>query len=155
MRDPYQVLGITRAASEDDIKKAYRAMAKKYHPDLNPGKKNIESTFKEINAAHDILGDPDKRAKFDRGEIDNEGNPRASGFRPRYSSGAGASSQRPPRPEDFQNFGAEDIFADLFGGAKPRSSRFDSSWGQGHDPFGSAREKARGADSNETLHVSQ
>src|SRR6185312_12585887 len=73
MRDPYTVLGVGRGASDDEIKRAYRKLAKKLHPDLNPGKKSIEAQFKEITAAYDFLSDPQKRARYDRGEIGPDG----------------------------------------------------------------------------------
>src|SRR5262249_16851554 len=65
-RDPYEVLGVSRDASEDDIKKAYRKLARQHHPDRNPGDKQAEAQFKEVQAAYDILGDNQKRANFDR-----------------------------------------------------------------------------------------
>jgi DnaJ-class molecular chaperone len=73
MRDPYTVLGVGRGASDDEIKRAYRKLAKKLHPDLNPGKKSIEAQFKEITAAYDFLSDEHKRARYDRGEIGPDG----------------------------------------------------------------------------------
>ncbi len=73
MDDPYQTLGVQRDASEEAIRKAYRKLAKRHHPDLNPGKPEAAEQFKAINAAHDLLSDPEKRARFDRGEIDAEG----------------------------------------------------------------------------------
>ncbi len=73
MRDPYTVLGVGRDASEDEIKRAYRKLAKKLHPDLNPGKKAIEAQFKEVTAAYDFLTDTQKRARYDRGEIGPDG----------------------------------------------------------------------------------
>lgn len=80
MRDPYVVLGVAREASDDAIKKAYRRLAKKLHPDLHPGNRANEQQFKEVTAAYDLLSDPAKRARFDRGEIDAAGGER--GFRP-------------------------------------------------------------------------
>ena len=71
--DPYTVLGVKNDASQDDIQKAYRKLAKKLHPDLNPGNKRAEEQFKDVSAAYDLLGDPAKRARFDRGEIDASG----------------------------------------------------------------------------------
>jgi len=65
--DPYTTLGVNKGATQDEIQKAYRRLAKKLHPDLNPGNKAAEEKFKEISAAYDLLGDPDKRARFDRG----------------------------------------------------------------------------------------
>ena len=73
MRDPYTVLGVGRGATDDEIKGAYRKLAKKLHPDLNPGKKAIEAQFKEITAAYDFLSDEHKRARYDRGEIGPDG----------------------------------------------------------------------------------
>jgi curved DNA-binding protein CbpA len=71
--DPYTVLGVKKDASQDEIQKAYRRLAKKLHPDLNPGNKQAEERFKEVSTAYDLLGDPAKRARFDRGEIDATG----------------------------------------------------------------------------------
>jgi DnaJ-class molecular chaperone len=118
MVDPYRVLGVTRQASAEDIKKAYRKLAKRLHPDVNPGNKKIETQFKEASAAYDLLSDPEKRAKFDRGEIDDQGNPRhgpggfnaggfGGGFRP------GARGRRGGAGGEDEGF-AEDIFKDFF-----------------------------------------
>lgn len=73
MRDPYEVLGVDHATSADDVKTAYRKLAKKLHPDLNPGDKTAEAKFKEVAAAYDLLSDPEKRARYDTGEIDASG----------------------------------------------------------------------------------
>jgi DnaJ-class molecular chaperone len=73
VKDPYEALGVERSASLDDIRKAYRKLAKKLHPDLNPGNKSAEEKFKEVSSAYDLLSDPDKRGRFDRGEIDATG----------------------------------------------------------------------------------
>jgi DnaJ-class molecular chaperone len=80
MRDPYQILGAKRDASEADLKKAYRRLAKVLHPDRNPDDPNARDKFAELNNAYEILGDEDKRKQFDRGEIDAEGKPRFAGF---------------------------------------------------------------------------
>ena len=74
--DPYATLGVKKDASQADLQKAYRRLAKKHHPDLNPGNSSAEEKFKEITAAYDLLSDPEKRAKFDRGEIDASGTER-------------------------------------------------------------------------------
>src|SRR3546814_8819854 len=91
MRDPYTVLGVARGASHEDVRKAYRKLAKELHPDRNPGSDAAADRFKEISAAYDILGDADKRSKFDRGEIDASGQPRARGF----SGGAYRRTEEP------------------------------------------------------------
>ncbi|HEY2528311.1 MAG TPA: J domain-containing protein [Xanthobacteraceae bacterium] len=88
MRDPYEVLGVDRKASAADIKGAYRRLAKKLHPDANKNDPKAAARFAELNAAHEIVGDEDKRKAFDRGEIDAEGKPRFRGFE---GFGAGAS----------------------------------------------------------------
>src|SRR5262249_61038744 len=71
--DPYEVLGVKRDAAQDEIRAAYRKLAKKLHPDLNPGDKQAEEKFKQVSVAYDLLGDPEKRGRFDRGEIDASG----------------------------------------------------------------------------------
>jgi len=121
--DLYQRLGVKRGASEADIKKAYRSLAKQLHPDRNKDKPDAAKRFAEVTHAYDLLSDKDKRAKYDRGEIDEDGNPKmpfGSGFGG-YSSGAGPQ----PGAGGFENFnfgsgdGADlsDLFEGLFGGA--------------------------------------
>ncbi|MBD0275751.1 MAG: DnaJ domain-containing protein, partial [Acetobacteraceae bacterium] len=77
MDDPYEILGVPRTASADDIRKAYRRLAKRWHPDTNPDKPEAESRFKAVSAAYALLSDSDQRARFDRGEIDASGAERA------------------------------------------------------------------------------
>lgn len=113
-RDPYQVLGVPRSASADDIKKAYRQLAKELHPDLNPGRADIEQRFKEVNAAYDFLSDAGRRARYDRGDIDAGGAERAGGFGTRGARGAGAGRTRP----DGYGFDPDDLFNDLFNGKR-------------------------------------
>ncbi len=92
MRDPYEVLGVDRKASAGDIKTAYRKLAKKLHPDANKNDPKAASRFSELNAAHELLADDDKRKAFDRGEIDAEGKPRFQGF---AGGGFGGGGARP------------------------------------------------------------
>ena len=126
MRDPYDVLGVSKTASEAEIKKAFRALAKKHHPDKHAGDAAAQKKFQEIGSAYDIVGDKDKRAKFDAGEIDASGNPR--GFDPGAPRGGPFGGGRQGGPRDFhftwtdqpgegaQGFNAEDLFSDLLGG---------------------------------------
>jgi DnaJ-class molecular chaperone len=134
MRDPYEVLGVPRTASEAEIKKAFRALAKKHHPDTHAGDAGAQKRFQEISAAYDIVGDKDKRAKFDSGEIGADGNPK--GFDPRQ--GGGGFRQGPfgfggdGASRDFRfswdnaggpgegGFNAEEMFADFLGGGRGR-----------------------------------
>jgi DnaJ-class molecular chaperone len=110
MRDPYEVLGIDRKASAGDIKSAYRKLAKKLHPDANKNDPKAATRFSELNAAHELLEDEDKRKSFDRGEIDAEGKPRFQGFGggggPRPGGGPGAGFGPDVNFENF-NFGPE------------------------------------------------
>ena len=80
MRDPYAILGVAKSASEKEIKSAFRKLAKKYHPDSNTSDPSAGVRFNEANQAYEILGDKEKRAQFDRGEIDNDGKPKFQGF---------------------------------------------------------------------------
>ena len=116
MKDPYEVLGVARTATPDDIRKAYRRLAKKLHPDLNPGDKEAEARFKEVTAASDLLSDPDKRQKFDSGEIDASGaeRPRQQYYKDFASGGARAGSPY-ENSAGFADFAdGEDLFAELF-----------------------------------------
>ena len=89
--DPYAILGVKREATQDEIRSAYRQLAKKLHPDLNPGDKAAEEKFKQVAAAYDLLGDPEKRGRFDRGEIDASGaeRPRERYYRDFHGTDAG------------------------------------------------------------------
>ena len=125
MTDPYRVLGVNRNASDEEIKRAYRKLAKKLHPDLNPGDKKVEAQFKETTAAYDFLSDPEKRRKYDRGEIDESGQPRG----PRFSSRPSGGGQQRHTTRGFGYGGeedaefTEDLFTDFFGfGRNPRDS---------------------------------
>ncbi len=127
--DPYQVLGLQRGANEAEIRAAYRKLAKRYHPDLNPGKPEAAERFKQINAANDLLSDSDKRARYDRGEIDAAGNETAP-QRPFYREYADAAGRQKYRastggidPEDLENIFAQAFGAQGFGGAGARGGR--------------------------------
>jgi DnaJ-class molecular chaperone len=117
MANPYETLGVAPNASQDDIRKAYRKAAKETHPDLNPGKSEAENRFKEINAAYDIIGDADKRRRYDAGEIDETGAERQP-ERHFYREYAEADpSTRYSRRGGSGGAGFDyDVFADLFRG---------------------------------------
>jgi DnaJ-class molecular chaperone len=129
MRDLYATLGIPRTASEADIKSAYRKLAKELHPDRNKDNPKAAENFSEITRAYDLLSDKAKRAQYDRGEIDAEGNPAnpfaGMGARGGYGRGGtyGAGPGGAPGAGDFGGFGADDVdlsdlFEGLFGGRK-------------------------------------
>ncbi len=113
--DPYSVLGVAKTASAGDITKAYRKLAKKLHPDLNPGDKAAEEKFKQITAAYDIVGDEEKRGRFDRGEIDAGGQerPQQRYYREYAGGDEGARYRSTAGYEDIGGF--SDLFGDLFG----------------------------------------
>jgi len=129
MADPYSTLGVSRSATEQDIKSAYRKLAKELHPDRNKDNPNAAERFSQVTQAYDLLSDKDKRAQFDRGEIDADGNPTSpfgmggGGFGGGRPGGSGSYSSR-----DFQGFGGAedldlgDLFEGLFGRGNQRSS---------------------------------
>lgn len=132
-RDPYEVLGVSKNASAADIKKAFRSLAKQYHPDAHGNDPAKAKRFQEINTANEVIGDKEKRAQYDRGEIDGAGQPR--GFDPRAQGFGGFQAggfEGFPGGFDFRttksgSFNAEEIFSDILGGfgvgAGRRSSR--------------------------------
>jgi DnaJ-class molecular chaperone len=155
MRDPYTVLGVPRSATEKDIKSAYRKLAKKYHPDQNPDDPSAHGKFAEATNAYDLLNDVEKRGQFDRGEIDNDGNPKFAGFNPggaaRGARGGGAAG----------GFSAEDILKEFMsgfggqqrGGAGPGPGARGFAGGSQWDPFagtaaggGGAGQRMKGED---------
>jgi DnaJ-class molecular chaperone len=114
--DPYKVLGVARDAPDEEIRRTYRKLAKQLHPDLNPANRAAaEEKFKKVSAAYDIVGDPEKRKQFDRGEIDANGEPRRGFHRP-YGRGGPFGGRAGRRGDD--DFGFGDIFSDLFGRAR-------------------------------------
>ena len=129
MTDPYEILGVTKSASQDEIKKSYRKLAKKYHPDMNPGDKEAEKKFKSVSHAFDQIGTPEQRARFDRGETDEQQQRQYE----EYMKNQGASSRSYYNPfeggEDHFTFsfgdeiGGEDLFESLFGASKKGRSR--------------------------------
>ena len=133
MKDPYEILGIKRTAAPQDIQKAYRRLAKKLHPDLNPGNKGSEERFKEVAGAYDLLSDPVKRQRFDNGEIDASGSERRrQQYYKDYAAEAAAGHPYENR-SGFADFAqADDIFAELLrrqhrslGGQQIRSRAVD------------------------------
>ena len=90
--DPYDILGVSRGASDEDVRRAYLKLVKELHPDVNPAK-SAEERFKKVTSAHDILGDPERRRQFDRGEIDASGEPRRPAYRSQRRRGAGAGGR--------------------------------------------------------------
>ncbi len=124
MSDPYQILGVSRSATQDEIRKAYLRLAKKNHPDLHPGDKGAESRFKEIASANDIVGDEKKRARFDNGEIDASGverpqRPEREFYREHAEARPGFKYERRSNGTEHHN---DDLFADLFGRRSERTS---------------------------------
>jgi DnaJ-class molecular chaperone len=112
--DPYEILGVPRTASTEDIRQAYRRLAKKLHPDLNPGNKESEDRFKDVAGAYELLSDPDKRQRFDSGEIDGSGAERPhQRFYKDFATEAAEGSPYENR-SGYADFGADDIFAELF-----------------------------------------
>ncbi|MGI4731028.1 MAG: DnaJ C-terminal domain-containing protein [Janthinobacterium lividum] len=146
MADPYSTLGVERTADEAAIKKAYRKLAKELHPDRNKDNPKASERFSQATQAYDLLSDKDKRARFDRGEIDGDGNPaapfgfggaggRAGGFRGAHPGGGGGAQQF-----GGENVDVGDLFENLFGGgAAPGGARgggFSSGFGRRPQPKG-------------------
>ncbi|MFN3513629.1 MAG: DnaJ C-terminal domain-containing protein [Phenylobacterium sp.] len=120
-RDLYDELGVSRGASADEIRKAFRKLAKQNHPDANPGDKAAEERFKRVSAAFDILGDADKRKKYDAGEIDADGRETMRGFSGGPWGGGGRG-----QAEGFENIDLSDLFGEILGrrGGGPQGGGF-------------------------------
>ena len=152
--DLYQRLGINRGASEAEIKKAYRSLAKQHHPDRNKDNPNAAKRFGEVTSAYDILSDKDKRARYDRGEIDENGNPKMPFGSGGFGGGYGGGGARPDMSgfDGFQGGGFQGDTADL-------SDLFEGLFGRGGGGgFGGFRQRAqppqKGADITYRLTVS-
>ncbi|HSA82363.1 MAG TPA: J domain-containing protein [Geminicoccaceae bacterium] len=160
MTDPYRVLNVPRSADQAAIKQAYRKLAKTLHPDRNPGNAGAEQRFKEVTQAYQLLSDPAKRARFDRGEIDAAGRPRHDfGFGGGFGSGFGG------RRGGAAQGGPENLFEKMFGSAFGRGFAGHTAGGQTGASFeellrgqtrgagGAPRQKQRGADRRYRLEI--
>jgi DnaJ-class molecular chaperone len=138
--DPYTLLGVAKSASQDEITRAFRKLAKELHPDVNPNNKAATERFKRVSAANEFLGDTDRRRRYDRGEIDAAGEPRRS-TQQQHSAGG---TRRGPAGASGDDFGLGDIFEGMFGG--PRGARARQTQQAQSAPF-------RGQDVRYTLEV--
>ncbi len=142
--DPYQELGVARGATAEEIRKAFRKLAKKHHPDVNPGDKAAEEKFKRLSAAFDILGDIDKRRKFDAGEIDSDGRETARAYGPNpFAEGHGNAGGS--RSANFEGVDLNDILGEMFA---ERGGR-----GFAGPGFGGAGFASRGSDVRASLEI--
>jgi DnaJ-class molecular chaperone len=147
-QDPYQELGVSRSASADELRKSFRKLAKELHPDKNPGDKKAEERFKRVSAAFDILGDAEKRKKFDRGEIDADGRETMRGFGGGFGGHPGAGQgayQNGYQGAHFEGVDLNDILGDVFG-------RGGAQRGGGFGGFGGGFQ-SRGADVRAELDI--
>ncbi|MGH9323840.1 MAG: DnaJ domain-containing protein, partial [Vicinamibacteria bacterium] len=170
-KDYYQVLGVNKNAGEKEIKQAFRKLARKYHPDVNPGDRGSEQKFKEINEAHEVLSDPEKRRKYDQlganwKQYENyarpgAGGPGFGGFRVDFEGGAGGFS------DFFRTFfggggGLEDLLGQMggqagpggrFRGARPRDGRSRDPRARGFGGFGAESGPETGRDVSAAIEV--
>src|SRR3954454_7891593 len=124
MTDPYEILGVQKTDSDAAIRSAYRKLAKRHHPDVNPGKPEAGELFKEISVAYDLLSDKEKRGRYDRGEIDAGGN-EVPPQRPFYRDFGDAAGREKYRSESgFDEEDLESIFAQAFGARTGGGRRF-------------------------------
>lgn len=133
-KTPYEILGVAPDASQDQIRKAYRKLAKALHPDLNPGDAAAEARFKEVTQAHQLLSDPERRGRYDRGEIDATGaeQPPPGYYRAHAGAGPGGHPYHSTRGfEDFADLG--DVFSELFGRDAARGAGRQRFHGRGGD----------------------
>jgi DnaJ-class molecular chaperone len=130
MKDPYETLGVTRSATDKEVKEAFKKLARKFHPDLHPGDKEAEAKFKDISAANDLLKDKEKRRKFDAGEIDASGaeRPQERYYRD-FADGPGYASHAAQDGFD-SNEDLEEFLAKAFAGGGQRSQRTFRARGQ-------------------------
>ena len=153
-QDPYQTLGVSKTASQDDIRKAFRKLAKKHHPDLNPGNAAAETRFKAASAANDILSDPETRGKFDRGEIDAEGKPSERAFYRQYAEGEQGARYRRPGPGASPGAGGDEGFHDIFAEMFRKAQSGGGSQGAGFGANAGNARPLRGQDRQYSLTVS-
>jgi DnaJ-class molecular chaperone len=158
MSDPYRILNLPRSADQAAIKQAYRKLAKTLHPDRNPGNTAAEQRFKEVTQAYDLLSDPARRARFDRGEIDAEGRPRGFGGFGGGGFGSGFGGGFAGRAGGAPRSAPEGLFEKMFGGAFARGFAGGTGAGSsGAEDFlraqSSARQRMRGADRRYRLEI--
>ncbi|MDG2005009.1 MAG: J domain-containing protein [Novosphingobium sp.] len=147
--DPYTTLGVARSASEKDIKSAYRKLAKELHPDANKDNPKATERFSDVTRAYDLLSDKDKRAQFDRGEIDMEGNPNMG-----FGQGPGGSQGGFRSADGFEGFGSENVdLGDIFGGIFGNRGGMGGGFGGGGQREPRTRAAPKGANVQYRLKV--
>jgi DnaJ-class molecular chaperone len=154
--DPYTELGVARGASADEIRKAFRKLAKQHHPDRNQGNKTSEERFKRVTAAFDILGDEEKRKKFDAGEIDADGRESMRGFGGGFGGQGGpfqggGGYRQSANSAEFENLDLNDLFSEMFGGG--RGGARPGAGGFGGGGFGGFGAGGRGQDVRAKLDI--